>query len=185
VFIHHGIRGAMMNNLMADSEGLPLAMFDGFDAVLSGHYHKRQQVGRVWYIGSPWQTKADEIGQSKGYALWDGKRLKYVDASWGPRHYKFTVDDPWQELDLSMVRSCDRVRVEITHPRVDREKIAAQLAKVGVLPVVEGAQAPEIKQRLGAAGSLEEYAGRYIEAFAAERQLEGSRLHDVFRRITR
>jgi DNA repair exonuclease SbcCD nuclease subunit len=186
LFLHHGLRGAFMNNLMADPDGLPVEMFQTFDAVLCGHYHKRQQIGdRAWYIGSPWQTKADELGQPKGYAVWDGKALKYVDCDWGPKHYKLIVESPDQKIDLSFVRPQDKVRVEVRHAGVDTEKMAAQIAATGVLPVIDHNIEHKVEARLGDANSIEEYVARYAGMFADEQKLDVTRLVQTFVELTR
>ena len=184
LFMHHGVRGAMMNSQVADTEGLELDLFQNFDTILCGHYHQRQQVGtKLHYVGSPWQTKADEIGQSKGYAVWNGGVLHYYDAAWGPRHYKVVVGSADQVVDLSMVRACDKVKIEITDAGVDAEKIARQVAAIGVLPVIEHNVEHHVEQRLGAAGSIEEYAVRYAEMFAQEQSLDAARLIGVFKEL--
>lgn len=184
LFLHHGVRGAFMNNLMADQEGLDPGMFQTFQSVLCGHYHKRQNVGdRIWYIGSPWQTRADELGQSKGYALWDGTALQYVDCDWGPKHYKLIVESPDQPIDLSFVRPQDKVKVEVRHAGVDTEQLAAKLSSTGVLPVIEQNVEHRVEQRLGAAGSIEEYAVRYAEKFAGEQALDQAKLIQTFKEL--
>ena len=185
LFIHHGVQGAFQNNAMVDTDGLPLDMFAPFKHVLCGHYHKRQTLGgKVHYVGSPWQTKADEAGQSKGYAIWDGKRLEYVDTQWGPRHYKLIVESPEQVIDTSFMRPQDKLKVEIRHAGVDTGALASRLAAVGIAPVIEHNIEHQHELRLGTANSLEEYAGRYVSAFATERALEPARLMSVFQKIT-
>jgi hypothetical protein len=186
LFLHHGIHGAMMNNQHADEGGLPLGMFSQFQTILCGHYHKRQQVGdRLWYIGSPWQTTAGEIGQPKGYALWDRKTLSFVETQWGPRHFKIVMTSPEQTVDLSFARPCDHVQIEVRHAGIDTVSLARQFSTAGgVRPVIENAVQHSVEQRLGAAGSIEEYAGRYVTQFGAEQGLDNARLLAVFKELT-
>lgn len=100
---HLPVRGAYMNNQIKDTEGVPGGAFRGFRRVLLGHYHKRQQFlnGVISYIGSPWQTRADEHGQSKGWVLWDpdDNSFKYVDKVFGKRYHRFTsgTNPDWVE----------------------------------------------------------------------------------------
>lgn len=186
LFLHHGIKTAAMNNLMVDTEGLPVEMFQTFDAVLCGHYHKRQQVGaKLWYVGSPYQTKADEVGQAKGYAIWDGKQLRYVDCDWGPKHYKLIVESPDQPVDFSFARPQDRVKVVVRHAGIDTVSMAQRLAAAGLAPVIEHDIEHKTEIRLGNANSVEEYAARYAEQFAAEQSLDPGRLLQTFQELVR
>lgn len=91
LFGHLPVFGALMNNQMADADGLSPESFSGFQKVILGHYHKRQTFldGLVTYAGSPWQTRADEYGQEKGFALWDGYSLKYINRVFGRRFFRF------------------------------------------------------------------------------------------------
>lgn len=98
LFCHLPILGAMMNNLMEDKDGLSVEHFKKFDRVICGHYHKRQSFlnDKVTYIGSPWQTRADEYGQEKGFAIWDTetRKLTFIDKVYGKRYWKFNYSEP-------------------------------------------------------------------------------------------
>jgi hypothetical protein len=176
LFMHHGVRGAMMNNTMADTEGLDPAMFEPWRKVLCGHYHKRQTVGRVTYLGSPWQTRSDEAGQPKGYARWDHRELTFYDTAWGPRYHQFVLE-PGQALDLSQVGPRDDVRVR-TASGVDPEKVGQQLAQAGLRHTVT----PEVKvaeARLAVpdGADLRTYAYEFLKQ--AETPLDKKQLLDV------
>jgi hypothetical protein len=95
LFAHLPVKGAMMNNLKVDEHGISIGEFKGFKQVLLGHYHKQQTFlgGVAHYIGSPWQTRADEWGQDKGVAVWDGVKFHRIQKDWGPKHYRFDASD--------------------------------------------------------------------------------------------
>lgn len=90
-FLHHGVIGAMMNDhrLAGPTDGLPPALFQNFDLVVCGHWHKHQQLGNIVYSGSPYQTKADEANQQKGFLDVHGSTWKFIPLNIGaPRHFK-------------------------------------------------------------------------------------------------
>lgn len=170
-FIHQGVRGAWMNDSMPNKDGIDPAMFKGW-RVFSGHYHKRQIVGlpgegQVEFLGTAWQTRADEANQAKGYALWDGKQVRYVDTAWGPRHYKFTGVADASAIPLSQLRPQDVVSVT-TAPGVSAEKIGKKLAAAGVLNHTVTPQVEHKEARLSVRdnATMQDYAKAYIDLHA-------------------
>lgn len=133
MFGHFAVAGAMRNDHIVDSDGLDLGGLQGMAKVLLGHYHKPHYVplvggGTAEYIGSPWQTRADEAGQPKGYAIWDTKtrELTRYATKWGPEYARLTATVAG-EMDLSSVQPETRVRV------VAPDEAAAKLARAQLL----------------------------------------------------
>lgn len=184
LFIHHGVRGALMNDTKANTEGLGVEAFAGFNAILCGHYHKRQTLDRLTYIGSPWQTTAAEAGQPKGCAHWDGTRLQFTDMAWGPRFFnvahtggKFVMPKGATERD--------EVRVKTTGAtaEADAKKIGKALAKAGIPGVVTPeVQAAEQRLDVSQGESLEGYAKAYVDQLPTE--LGRERLMAAFKYVT-
>lgn len=126
LFAHLPLKGAFMNNMKMDEHGLPLSIFKGWKKIFLGHYHKQQDFmnGAAHYIGSPWQTRADEAGQPKGFAIWDGSKFERVNTDWGPKFYKLEFQDgmevPGKEGDtirLSVPEVTDDLKQwAINHP---------------------------------------------------------------------
>ncbi len=162
LFMHHGVRGAWMNDHIQNTTGLSVEAFKYFRTVLCGHYHKRHQVGPVSYIGSPYQTKADESGQDKGYAIWDGTKLEYVTTHWGKRYHRFDLK-PGQELDLSAVAERDEVRVT-TAAGIDPDAIGKVLAMAGIArhTVTPAVQVTEQRLDVDGDASMAQYAEAYV-----------------------
>jgi len=184
VWMHHGVNGSLMNDHKRNTEGVPTDTFRSFHKVFCGHYHKRQELGNVTYIGSPWQTKADEAGQPKGYGIWDANTMtmKFVDTQWGPRFHTIELQ-PGEKLDLSGVRPNDEVRVT-TAPGVDASKIGKQLLKAGVAHVVTPqVEAEEARLDVDANASMKEYAQAYVNQIAPE-GLNKERLMSAFEELT-
>ena len=68
VWCHQGIRGAYVNSMRRDRDGVWAGTFGDHIAV-AGHYHMPQSIGRVIYCGSPYQRSFAEEGQRKGWLL--------------------------------------------------------------------------------------------------------------------
>ena len=124
---HQGWQGAYLNNMRRDRDGLDCGRMTAALCV-SGHYHAPQNIGRILYCGSPYQTTFAEEGQIKGWLAWDGeirpRRVPFVQVR-AARHW--TVDwapgtdpvmpDNWREGDKV------RVRTTATRDEVKRAKV--------------------------------------------------------------
>jgi DNA repair exonuclease SbcCD nuclease subunit len=182
LWMHHGIQGCLMNDQRVDSDGLPISMFAGFDRVFCGHYHRYQTLGNLTYVGSPYQTRADESGQTKGFGLWDGKEFKFVEAVWGPRYHRYRVEEAGLALpEGARVEDCLRIQ---TAPDVDTARLAAWLTEQGHRNFTITPEAPKVEARLQVPGhaGLQEYAEEYVDQFSGG--LNGGRLMAVFKEIT-
>lgn len=181
LWMHQGIQGALMNDHMRDTEGVPASVFDPFDAVILGHYHKRQRLGKAYYVGSPRQVTANESGQEKGFAVWDGKKLRYVTTRWGKRFHRIRLE-PGQSLDMSGILPTDDVRVS-TAVGIDPSVVGSQLAALGVQHAVTP-DLPSTEQRLEVEvnSTLVDYARAYVNQLPTG--LNRDRLMTVFEELT-
>lgn len=95
VFGHFELPGYKMNAMveMPDHGGLKAEHFKSPDYVFSGHFHKRQQRGKVHYIGNPFgHNYADVWDFDRGcmYLEWD-KEPEYINYEAGPRYISVTL----------------------------------------------------------------------------------------------
>lgn len=169
VFWHGPMLGAHMNDHCVADRGLAVADFEGYAVAVLGHFHGRQAFGHVAYVGSPWETRADEAGQPKGYAvLRGGSRLEYHDRVWGPRHHRAEGDADDVIAQLLAARAEDRVRAVVPEADVARvsRALAGRFEDYSVVPskVEAGAARP-----LPAGGfTLRDHAARLVEARAGD-----------------
>lgn len=178
-FLHNGITGALMNDRYKNEiEGVPVDAFGGFHAVICGHYHKRQSVGHAHYVGSPYQTRADESGQAKGYAVWDGVDLEYADTSWGKRYHRLDIDSA-DDLDVSEFEEGDDVRIK-TASGVDPSSVARKLIEAGVQnhTVTPDVEPSQTRLDVPENADLHAYATAYVEA--QETHLDKTKLMNFF-----
>ncbi len=181
-FIHQGIRGAMMNDNFANTDGLNINLFDSFEMVICGHYHKHQYIGEnLAYVGSPYQTKADEAGQPKGYCTWDGKKLTHHPMDWGKRYHHIGEHG---EIDLENIRAGDEVRGTLpVGSTMNLEELAKQFQAMGVSHVISVEQ-EKLQNRLEVqdGAGLSAFAHAFVDA--VDTPLDKERLIKTFRELT-
>lgn len=196
VFGHWGVVGAQRDPHHLDTDGIWLGDSRWPVMMILGHYHKHHGAmpgeGGVWdvqvkqafsyaYLGSPYQTRASEAGQVKGYGVWDGRELRFEAMDWGPKYQKVALV-AGQILDLASFETRDDVRVT-AGPGVDPEAIGVQLKEAGftrftVTPEVEENQA---RLDVKADADLLDYAREYVRQYAGD--LPQDELLDVFRQL--
>lgn len=64
LFCHQSFQGSQFENGFYDPEGIPVECVTHLK-VISGHIHKSQTVGPVWFPGTPFQHSFGEAGQEK------------------------------------------------------------------------------------------------------------------------
>jgi DNA repair exonuclease SbcCD nuclease subunit len=161
----------MMNNMLEDDSGLPVGIFKGWQRVLLGHYHKRQEWlnGAMGYIGSPWQTRADEWGQPKGYAILDTdtNALTFVDCVWGPRFHRFDATVPIPSEAWGQVAPGDHLKVMVQNEEaaLQTRKFLAEHLPPSVRVAVEAKEQLEVQPRFAfkKGTTLTEYAHHYVQ----------------------
>ena len=93
--VHWGIRGAKRNDWNVDIDGVPIEWLENYKAVFSGHYHYRNNIKNIQYIGSPMQQNFGEKEQIKGTLLYDTKKdlSTFIPIEGTSRHYEINEGD--------------------------------------------------------------------------------------------
>jgi len=182
-WMHHGVRGALMNSTIRDTDGIPSETFNEFERVFCGHYHLPQDLGFLSYVGSPYQTRADEAGQQKRIGMWDRntKTMHWSPVNWGRRFFRIEAGPHGVELPAD-VTTADEIRIQ-AQPGVDPEALAKTLAergfdKVVVTPVQQAAQA---RLQVDPSKGLPAYVQGYVAQFADD--LDPKKLMDLYQEI--
>jgi hypothetical protein len=71
LFGHFEIAGFQFFSGNVCEKGLDRSIFDRFEAIYSGHFHKRQNDGHIYYIGNCYQKDASDIAEIKGFTVFD------------------------------------------------------------------------------------------------------------------
>jgi DNA repair exonuclease SbcCD nuclease subunit len=74
LFCHQTFQGAQYENGFYDPNGFPLELVKDFKQVISGHVHKLQKLGNVFYVGSPYWANFADSGEQKGLWIFDAER---------------------------------------------------------------------------------------------------------------
>ena len=71
VFGHFEIKGFEMYRGMPAHEGLEISLFNKFELVCSGHFHKKSTMGNISYLGCPYQMTWNDYDDPKGFHIYD------------------------------------------------------------------------------------------------------------------
>lgn len=89
-----------------EQQAFPISMFSNYKEVFTGHYHKRQRIDNVQYIGAPYQLNFGDVGDdNKGFEilnLEDGT-TEFVKYTGAPKFKKFTYDELWSKIENGQV----------------------------------------------------------------------------------
>ena len=111
-FGHFEFKGFMItgNNMLMD-HGPDHRLFPGPKRIFSGHFHKRQQIDNVHYIGNCFPHDFGDAGDyERGMATYYVKddKLKFTNWSGCPKYYKTTlsrvIDESWTPLPRMKVK---------------------------------------------------------------------------------
>lgn len=123
--VHWGIQGAKRNDWNTDADGIPLEWLAKFTQVFSGHYHFRNTIGNVQYIGDPYQQNHSESNQLKGVMIYDESKNKksFIEIKGTPRFYevrysigekgKINCEGQGEASDLRKIQKSDHVKIKI------------------------------------------------------------------------
>lgn len=101
---HFEMNGITLNACGTVSEGYNLkqSQFKDYKMVLSGHFHTPGEYGNITYLGSPFQTTFNDMGDQKGYYVLDTDdvTLEKIPFEKYPHHYIIKDTDKDTEMPL-------------------------------------------------------------------------------------
>ena len=91
--MHTEIAKMKMDNGMTITSGANPESFKGL--IIAGHIHRRQENGKVMYVGSPYHTSRGDIGNEKGIYIMDveKKEFKFKLNDFSPIFHTIHIDD--------------------------------------------------------------------------------------------
>jgi DNA repair exonuclease SbcCD nuclease subunit len=75
-FGHLEINGFQLNSTMIAKQGLNASLFNKFDSMYTGHFHKKSDNGTIFYLGTPYQINWNDYGETKGFHVFDTVTLE-------------------------------------------------------------------------------------------------------------
>jgi len=180
VWAHLAAKGALMNNHAVNKDGIDPDLFVDW-RVFSGHYHKTQMVGGIFYVGSPYQTKADEAGQEKGYMLWDNETQEsgWIQTRWGKCYHNLgVIDTNSGNRALPDIQPGDEVR-GIAAPDMDAGDLNRLFSQTGANCIITP-QVESSAQRLGmqSGATFYDYVQKYVDQLSGS--LDKKKLMEIF-----
>lgn len=90
VFGHGEVKGAVANNGHKSAGKFVGKAVEHLRAVYLGHYHKRQQIANVFYIGSPYEQNMGERNMPHGFAVVRSSRFEpeHINLDDFPKHWR-------------------------------------------------------------------------------------------------
>jgi hypothetical protein len=172
-------RGCVMDH------GHPSELYSEFTKVFSGHYHTRSDDGRIYYLGNPYEMFWNDVGDRRGFTIFDTETLEHVSVD-NPYRLFYNVyyeDTPHQLFDASEYdNKIVKVIVRKKTNTKDFEKFIDKLYQVGVadLKIVENfvLEDPEEFEVFESEDTLS-ILDRYIQE--AEINLDKPKLQNIMR----
>lgn len=97
---HLELAGFEMYRGIEQKHGLSASVFDGYELVMSGHYHEPSQKGVVRYLGAPFEMYWHDYGCDRGFYVFDTETLELEHVRNSRRlHVKLFYDDSQRGAD--------------------------------------------------------------------------------------
>jgi len=95
IFAHADIMGLKYDNGKQIVRGAKLRGIPSVKKVISGHVHKRQETKDFLYLGSPYSTKRSDIGNKKGFYIFNPQenKIEFVINKVSPIFQRILLED--------------------------------------------------------------------------------------------
>ena len=75
---HLELKGFRVNRQIVMDHGAESKLYSKFTNVYSGHYHTRSDDGRIFYLGNPYEMFWTDVGDRRGFHIFDTETLEHV-----------------------------------------------------------------------------------------------------------
>jgi DNA repair exonuclease SbcCD nuclease subunit len=91
---HLEVAGAFMDRGNVNEHGMEVNMFRKFDQVFSGHFHHKNLIGNVQYLGCPYELTWIDYQDPKGFHIFDteSRELEFIRNPYSMFHKVFYTD---------------------------------------------------------------------------------------------
>lgn len=92
------------------THGQPLDIFNGYEKVFSGHYHKKSDDGHLFYLGNPTQISWDSYKYKQGFHIFDTstRELEFIENKFNVYHV-LMFDGTKKISDIDFTACKDRI----------------------------------------------------------------------------
>jgi len=162
---HCGITGATTNDLynITDLNGVEASILHKFDRVFLGHYHKRQEIGNILYVGSPVQLSFGEEFSEKGITIWNAEDNS-TELVLNPNYDLYmTVVDTKEDVKGKFVRFISNQFIDAAEARNVKETLLQNGALEAKIEIKHKAFEEVAKAELNGELDLKDVIQKYIE----------------------
>lgn len=106
-FGHFSINGFEIIHGVIEKKGINSSDFKAFEHVFSGHFHIRNKIDNIQYLGSPYEITWNDYGNIKGITIFDTetKETKFFENTTSPKHKIIRISDIENISDID-VKNC-------------------------------------------------------------------------------
>lgn len=143
---HFEIIGFYMDGGARCESGISVTELTRYQHVLSGHFHKKQTVNNISYLGSPYDMTYIDVDQQKGFHVFDTDTMD-IEFIPNPKKlfHRFFYDDEkndydFSEYDFSSLKNCYvKIVIMTKKDEAKYEELLDTLENIGVykLDIVE------------------------------------------------
>lgn len=93
IFGHFEIKDFHVSKDFQATHGLDKKVFKN-SKVISGHFHLKQEIGNIFYVGTPYQSSWTDYNETKGFHILDTKdnSFEFVENTVSAKHIQIEVD---------------------------------------------------------------------------------------------
>jgi DNA repair exonuclease SbcCD nuclease subunit len=157
-------------------------LFEDFQFVFSGHFHRHQKRKNIIYTGSPFQMNFGEIGQEKGFIVFDKERedWEFVEYN-GPQYTKFHVSE-YKNNDVKNKFVGVIVDTKIQN-FVKLKRILFESGAIDVIPFFEKKQEDiEVSKHASDNTAIPDIVREYLNNIKKD-GIDNSKLIDIFEKV--
>jgi DNA repair exonuclease SbcCD nuclease subunit len=131
---HLELSGFYAHKGQMQMNGRDKSVFDKFDLVFSGHYHTRNDDGKIYYLGNPYQLYWNDYGDTRGFTIFDTETLEITKIDNPYSMFKIIQYTDDLSVDLSEYENCIvKLIVKEKKDKIKYEKFLDSLFQVGIL----------------------------------------------------
>lgn len=183
VICHAEFESSQYDNGFYAPNGIPLKDLPTGIQYISGHIHKQQEFGSIWYPGTSRHLTRSDIGEVKGVWLWDGKTNQRQFFATPPE-----VAEPYRQIDvvegqpIPEITDSERNYVDIKGSEDFIQKVCKKLpesVKVRTFPDQKNSMI-DIKESEGIPTAFRKYARHYVTEKVLTVDMTQKVLNEIF-----
>ncbi len=133
-FGHLEINGFEMHPGAVCDHGIEASIFNKFDMVCSGHFHKKSNSSNIFYLGTPYQIMWTDYNQEKGFYIFDTDtrdlefipNLGHLSKAYVKVIVKSKENPYWFDLFMSKIYNLSPIAVSIVDDHYHLDEISEE-----------------------------------------------------------